>query len=63
MLVHAIRRQSRSIIFCGKNTNCIKENKIESTYQTVAYSGSTIFVVLCQNELQCDASNQITYAK
>jgi hypothetical protein len=32
-------------------------------YQTVAYSASTIFVMLCWNDLHCDASNQITYAK
>jgi len=43
--------------------NCIRENKIESMYQTVAYSRRTIFVMLFWNELQCDASNQITYAK
>ena len=47
------------MIFCGKNTNCIKENNIESMYQTVAYSGSKRYVKMCWNGFQCDSSNQI----
>jgi hypothetical protein len=63
MLVHAIRMYSTSIIFCGKNTNCKKENKIESMYLTVTYSGSKRFVIMCWNGFQSDTSNHFTYAK
>jgi hypothetical protein len=50
-------------MFYGKNTNCLKGNEIKSMYQTVAYSGSKRFVMMRWNRIQCDASNQITYAK